>query len=314
MAIKGKMQTAHIVLFVYNRPWHLAQTVEALRKNILADQSHLIIYSDGPKGIADQNKVEEVRKYLLTIEGFKSIKIVERPVNYGLANSIISGVTESIHQYGRIIVLEDDLVTSPFFLRYMNEALSYYEKEEKVISIVGYIYPVDKLPQTFFLKGTDCWGWATWRRSWNLFEEDGRKLLAELKKKKLTKLFDYYGAYHYTEMLEHQIQGKISSWAIRWHASGFIKGLLSLYPGQSLVSHIGGDGSGTHCGVADRLKVQLSTSPIAIGGVPIEENEFARKKVRQFMASLKPPLLIRAKLLAKRIIKSILFLNKHYSY
>lgn len=313
MAIKVTMHPAPIALFAYNRPWHLAQAVEALRKNELADQSHLIIYSDGPKDVANQRKVEEVRKYIKTIEGFKSIKITERRKNYGLAPSIIAGVTETINKCGRIIVLEDDLVTSPFFLKYMNDALDYYEKEEKVISIVGYIYPVLGLPETFFLKGTDCWGWATWSRGWNLFEEDGRKLLAELKQKHLTNLFDYHGAYPYTNMLEHQVQGKVSSWAIRWHASGFLKGLLSLYPGQSLVKHIGADGSGTHCEVNDQMDVQLSTSPVAIGGVPVEENEFARRKVQRFMSSLKPPLHIRAKLLVKRIIKHMLFLNEHQS-
>jgi hypothetical protein len=301
------MAIAPITLFVYNRLLHLAQTVEALRKNELADQSHLIIYSDGPKNLDDQNKVGEVRKYIRTIEGFKSIKIIERAKNCGLASSIISGVTETIINYGRIIVLEDDLVTSPFFLRYMNDALNYYEQEEKVISIAGYIYPVVGLPETFFLRGTDCWGWATWSRGWNLFEADAPKLLFELKKQKLSKLFDYHGAYPYTKMLEDQIQGKISSWAIRWHASGFLKGLLTLYPGNSLVSNIGMDGSGTHCGFTDQMDVQLAASPVPIGGVPIEENEFARKKVQQYFSSLKLPLIVKAKLLVKRVIKDMLY-------
>lgn len=300
------MQIAPIVLFAYNRPWHLAQTVEALRQNELADLSDLVIYSDGPKNPADQLKVEEVRKYIRTIEGFNSIKIIQRQKNYGLATSIITGVTETINHYGRIIVLEDDLVTSPYFLRYLNEALNYYEKEDRVISIVGYIYPVEGLPETFFLRGTDCWGWATWKRGWDLFEEDGQKLLSELKKNKLTKPFDYNGAYPYTKMLGHQIQGKISSWAIRWHASGFVKGLLTLFPGRSLVRHIGGDGSGTHCGVTNHFDVQLSFSPVPIEDVPVTEHEFARKKIQRYMLSLRLPFMIRAKQFLKRVIKRIL--------
>ena len=300
------MQIAPIVLFAYNRPWHLDQTVEALRQNELAGLSDLVIYSDGPKHSADQLKVEEVRKYIHTIEGFKSVKIIQRQKNYGLASSIITGVTETIDQYGRIIVLEDDLVTSPYFLRYLNEALNYYEKEDRVISIVGYIYPVEGLPETFFLRGTDCLGWATWKRGWDLFEADGQKLLAELKKRNLTKPFDYNGAYPYTKMLMHQIQGKISSWAIRWHASGFVKGLLTLFPGRSLVMHIGGDGSGTNCEVTNHLDVELSFSPVPIGDIPVVEHEFARKKIQRYMLSLRPPLMIRGKQFLKRVIKRIL--------
>jgi len=300
------MQIAPIVLFAYNRPWHLAQTVEALRQNELADQSDLVIYSDGPKNPADLLKVEEVRKYIRTIEGFHSIKIVQREKNYGLAASIITGVAEIINDYGRIIAMEDDLVTSPYFLKYMNEALNYYEKEDRVISIVGYIYPVEGLPETFFLRGTDCLGWGTWKRGWDLFEADGQKLLSELKKHKLTKPFDYNGAYPYTKMLEHQIQGKVSSWAIRWHASGFVKGLLTLFPGRSLVMHIGGDGSGTNCEVTSHLDVQLSFAPVQIEDIPVMEHEVARKKIQRYMLSLRPPLMIRGKQFLKRVIKRVL--------
>ena len=300
------MQIAPIVLFAYNRPWHLARTVEALRQNELAGQSDLIVYSDGPRNPDDQAKVEEVRKYLRTIEGFKSIRIVEREKNYGLASSIITGVSETIDQYGRIIVLEDDLVTSPYFLRYLNEGLDYYEKEDRVISIVGYIYPVADLPETFFLRGTDCLGWGTWKRGWDLFEADGQKLLAELKKRKLTRQFDFNGAYPYTKMLGHQIQGKISSWAIRWHASGFVRGLLTLFPGRSLVMHIGGDGSGTNCQVTNHLDVQLSEVPAPVGGIPVQEHDGARKKIQRYMLSLRLPFLIRLKLFVKRIIKRVL--------
>ena len=188
----------------------------------------------------------------------------------------------------------------------MNEALNYYEREDRVISIVGYIYPVEGLPEKFFLKGTDCLGWGTWKRGWDLFEEDGRKLLSELKKHKLTKPFDYNGAYPYTKMLGHQIQGKISSWAIRWHASGFVKGLLTLFPGRSLVMHIGADGSGTNCEVSNHLDVQLSFSPVKIGDIPVVEHEFARKKIQRYMLSLRPPLMIRAKQFLKRVIKRVL--------
>ncbi|KKO18108.1 MAG: putative methyltransferase [Candidatus Brocadia fulgida] len=225
------MELAPIALFVYNRPWHLRQTVESLNKNELAEFSELFVFSDGPKSEADKEKVLAVRKYIKTISGFKSVNIVEREQNLGLGNSIITGVTEIINRYGRIIVLEDDMISSPYFLRFMNEALEFYEDEERVASIHGYIYPLKTLlPETFFLRGADCWGWATWKRGWNLFETDGSKLLYELKKNNLLRKFDLNGTYPYTRMLKDQAKGKNHSWAIRWHASLFLKEKLTLYP------------------------------------------------------------------------------------
>ena len=147
-----------IILFVYNRPWHTRQTVKALQKNELAGRSDLFIFSDGPKDEQTEKAVQKVREYIHTIDGFQTVTIREREENWGLANSIIDGVTQIVNEYGRVIVLEDDLMTSPFFLRYMNDALNLYECEEKVISIHGYIYPLsEKLPSTFFLRGTDYW-------------------------------------------------------------------------------------------------------------------------------------------------------------
>lgn len=241
---------APIALFVYNRPGHTRWTIEALQKNILASDSDLIIFSDGPKDAAgSKQSVLAVRAYLKTIQGFKSVKIMEREKNQGLAKSIIAGVTSVVGEFGKVIILEDDMVSSQYFLQYMNEALGLYEKEDDVISIHGYIYPVKGiLPETFFLKGADCWGWATWKRGWDLFEPDGKKLLRELKERNLTKEFDFSGSYPYTKMLKDQIAGRNNSWAIRWYASAFLKNKLTLYPGKSLIYNTGFDGSGTHCG------------------------------------------------------------------
>ena len=182
------MSLAPIALFVYNRLEHLEKTINALQNNILALDSELYIFSDGAKDEKSSEQVNKIRKYIKTISEFKKIIVIEREKNLGLANSIISGVTEVINKYGKIIVLEDDMVTSRYFLKYMNEALEYYENEDRVISIHGYIYPVKKeLPNTFFMKGADCWGWATWKRGWDLFEHDGKKLLQELEMNYLLK-------------------------------------------------------------------------------------------------------------------------------
>jgi len=241
---------APIALFVYNRLEHTKKTIDSLRDNYLAECSELHIFSDGPRNdsIEDESRVCKLRKYIHSIQGFKIVHIYESRSNLGLATSIISGVTDIVNRYGSVIVIEDDLITSKYFLTFMNEGLGYYAKDDRVISIHGYVYPCkESLPPSFFLKGADCWGWATWKRGWNLFEADGTKLLNEITAKNLKEEFNFGNSYDYVGMLERQIAGKINSWAIRWYASAFIKNKLTLYPGKTLVQNIGFDGSGTHC-------------------------------------------------------------------
>ncbi|MEO7621569.1 MAG: glycosyltransferase [Gallionella sp.] len=289
------MTLAPIALFVYNRPAHTRQTVEALLKNELAGESDLIIYSDAQKKPEAAEAVREVREYIRTITGFRSVSIVEREKNLGLANSIIDGVTSVVNERGRIIVLEDDLVTSPYFLRFMNDALDMYEREESVISIHGYVYPVaEKLPETFFLRGADCWGWATWKRGWELFEPDGEKLLASLKIEHLETEFNFGGSYDYLGMLDSQVKGENDSWAIRWYASAFLKNKLTLYPGRSLVLNIGNDNSGTHCGATEIFSGDIIARPVAVGGIPIVARLEARSAVAKYFATDKDSLLRQA--------------------
>lgn len=273
---------APIVLFVYNRPNHTKLTIEALKQNELAKESDLIIFSDAPKNENAKASVTDVRKYIRSVRGFKSIKIIEREKNFGLANSIIEGVTKVVNKYGEIIVLEDDLITSKYFLRFMNDALDVYQNDSKVASISGYVYPIKDLPETFFIKGADCWGWATWKRAWDLFEKDGKKLLRDLEEKKLLNEFDFDGTYKYSEMLKNQIEGKNNSWAVRWYASAFLKNKLTLYPGKSLVSNIGNDTIGTHSGKIDKYKGDLVKSPFLIYKQKINENLFSKQKFKEF--------------------------------
>jgi hypothetical protein len=290
------MDLAPVVLFVYNRLWHAQESVKTLRENVLAKESELIVFSDGARSAADEAAVASVREYLKTITGFRKISIMERTRNRGLAQSVIEGVGEIVNQYGRIIVLEDDLVTSPYFLKFMNEALEFYKDEERVISVHGYVFPVrNRLPETFFLKGADCWGWATWKRGWDLFEADGEKLLIEIKKKRLKRDFDFNGAYPYTKMLEDQTHGKNNSWAIRWYASAFLNDKLTLHPGRSLSRNIGTDESGTHCGTTDLFDTQISRSPIQITDIPIEESGSAREEFERYLKKVQPGLAVRAK-------------------
>lgn len=268
---------APIILFVYNRLTHTSRVVKALLANEQASSSDLFIYSDAPKTEQTKKDVEEIRSYLRDIRGFKSITIVERETNLGLAKNIIDGVTSVLNKYGKAIILEDDLLVSPYFLTYMNKALDIYEKEEQVISIHGYVYPVKKsLPETFFIKGADCWGWATWKRGWDLFCPDGKKLLNEIEKRNLQKEFDFDNSYPYFRMLKRQIEGKNNSWAIRWYASAFLQNKFTLYPGRSLVNQIGVDGSGTHCGVNEMFNVSLADSPIELSETVIQESKQGR--------------------------------------
>lgn len=274
---------APIALFVYRRAKHLETTLRALSANTCAAESDLFVFSDGWISHDDRSDVQSVRDIASKITGFRTVTVVKRPVNLGLSRSIILGVTEILERYGRVIVLEDDIVTSPYFLRYMNDALSLYQADEMIASIHGYTYPVHgTLPETFFLRGTDCWGWATWSRAWDLFDADGAFLLKTLEKRRLVHAFNLGGAYPYSRMLRDQVRQRNDSWAIRWHASAFLGGKLTLFPGQSLVRNIGTDGTGRHCTETALMDVPLAERPVRVGGVPVEENVAARKLIANF--------------------------------
>ena len=279
---------APITLFTYNRPWHTQQTIEALLKNDLAKDSDLIIFSDSAKNEQAKSSVANVRAYLTSIKGFKQIRVIERKENFGLAKSIIEGVTQIVHEYDKIIVMEDDLSCSPFFLKFMNDALDCYQHEEKVISIHGYRYPIKaELPDSFFIKGADCLGWATWKAGWDLFESDGEKLLAELKESKLERKFDINGTYPYIRLLKRQINGKNDSWAVRWYASAFLKDKLTLYPGKSLIAHMGNDGLGTNFSNSKMLDIELAEKPVVVEKIDIEESTFALKEFERYFNSIR---------------------------
>lgn len=272
-----------ILFFAYKRLEHTRSSINALLKNDLASESHLIVFCDGAKTPDEEESVNRVRDYFKSVVGFGAITINERPLNLGLSKSIISGVDEVLLTYPKAIVLEDDLITSPHFLRYMNEALAFYENNEAVISVHGWVCPTKKkLPGTFFLRGADCWGWGTWSRSWNLLQRDPKVLLDELNKKKLTHEFDFHGAYPYTSMLESCIEGRVDSWAIRWHASAFLLNKLTLYPCESLVNNIGNDGTGTHKGNSKNFDVSLSQNPILVKTIDIEPSDIGFSVFREY--------------------------------
>lgn len=280
------MNYAPILLFVYNRPEHVRQTVKALLANPLASESDLFIYSDAPKDDSCREQVTEVRSFIHQIQGFRSITITERDENWGLARSIIDGVTTQVNRFGKVIVLEDDLITAPYFLTFMNDALETYKDETRVGHIQACDFTQDPtLPDTFLIKWTGSWGWGTWARAWKYFNPDGQALLDELLQRKLNYTFDFNGKYGYTRMLRRQIEGKNNSWAIRWNASLFLKDILSLNVGKSLVQNNGFDGSGTNCGGGGLYASNLYMQPLKVSPIsPIEENKQARQAYVRYYA------------------------------
>ena len=281
---------APILLFCYNRLEHLQRCIQSLQQNTLAPQSDLYIISDDAKNESFAADVRAVRQYLATLNdqsaGFQSVTVIERTANWGLADNIIEAVTRFTRDFGRVIVVEDDLVLAPYFLQFMNDALDAYQDEPRVghIQACDYINAPD-MPETFLIKWTGSWGWATWDRAWQHFNPNGSALLSQLEERKLTRAFDFNGTYGYTRMLRRQIEGLNNSWAIRWNASLFLDDILSLNVGRSLVRNEGFDNSGEHCGGGDLYGSDLWMKPLpVVKQAVIAENLDARRHYERYYA------------------------------
>jgi hypothetical protein len=244
-------QLAPIVLFVFDRPQHTRRVLEALAGNELAQDSKLFIYADGPKQAESEREkynIKTTRQIIRERQWCSEVVIREEPVNRGLANSIVSGVTEVVNQFGKVIVLEDDLLPSHGFLKYMNEALNVYEGNEKVMHISAYMYPIAKRLDdgTVFLRVLSCWGWATWARAWRHLSLDVNKHIQDLESSSQIKRFNVLGHAPFYGQLIHNQQGRINSWAVKWYASWFLRGGYALFPKTTLITNIGHDGTGVH--------------------------------------------------------------------
>lgn len=243
---------APIVLFVYNRPYHTKRTIEALKDNTLAKDSELFIFSDAPKSEAGIDDVLAVREIIKEVDGFKKVTVVQRDTNWGLANSIVGGVTDIVNKYGKVIVVEDDMITAKCFLEYMNDSLDKYADAKNVFSISGFTYEdSDTIESTYFVCTVSAWGWATWADKWSLFSRDDQMLKKIIEDKSLWDDFNLDGVYDWVELCRLQLDKKIDSWAIFWYATIFLHKGLTLFPSKKLSSNIGRDGSGTHCGKTD---------------------------------------------------------------
>tara|TARA_B110000008_G_scaffold267301_1_gene294280 strand:+ start:29 stop:952 length:924 start_codon:yes stop_codon:yes gene_type:complete len=240
---------APIVLFCYNRPKHLKLTIASLKNNYLANQSSLYIFLDGPKSKKDLVKNNEVFNYISKINGFAKIKIYRSKKNLGLSKSIIKGINFVLKKNDKIIVVEDDIVTSPLFLKFMNESLNKYEKNLKVWHVAGHSHlkPDEKEKQkVFFSYYMNCWGWATWKNRWKMFEKNPDKLINSFSRKNISE-FDLEDSGLFWSQILKNASKKINTWAIFWYATIYIRKKLCCNPLKSYVRNIGMDGSGMHC-------------------------------------------------------------------
>ena len=246
------MQLSPITLFVYNRPEHTRIVLQSLADCQYADQSVLYIFADQAKNENAKEKVEQVRRIILEDiwkQKFLQVNVIEAAVNKGLANSVISGVTQVINKHGRIIVVEDDNRVAPDFLDYMNRGLDFYCESRKIGYIGGYTVPI-KIPQDYkkdvFLTGRgSSYAWATWKDSWALVDWEGKDFEQFRKDKRAIASFNEYGEDRF-EMLRHQVEGNMNSWAIRFSYALWKNGKYAVLPCKTRVENIGFDGSGVH--------------------------------------------------------------------
>ncbi len=278
------MKIAPICLFTYNRLKETKETIRALQKNNLAIKSELFIFSDGPKNKDGQSKIEELRSFLKTVNGFKKVVLFEAPVNKGLANSIITGVSKIVDKYGKVIVLEDDLLTAPNFLDFMNQALDFYKNNDKIFSISGYTMDLPSLnnySKDYYLGyRASSWGWATWKEKWEEVDwsvKDYNTFRYNfIEQRKFNK-----GGSDLSRMLKNQMNGKIDSWAIRWCYHQFKKDMLTIFASQSKISSIGFGVDATHTKNTKRFDTTLDGEN-KTEFIFSNEIRFERKLVKEF--------------------------------
>ena len=277
------MNLSPIAFFVYNRPIHTKKTLKYLKKNKLSKNSIIYIFSDASKDIHSIEKVKEVRNIIKSIKGFKKKNIIFRKKNFGLANNFIKGISYVVKKHGKIIVLEDDNLTSPFFLNYMNDALNLYSDKKKVASISGYSYPINnKKKGYYFSRLAASWSLATWKRSWNLYEKNGKKLLKKLEKKNLASEFNFEDSFNFFRILKNYSLKINNSWSIRWYASMYLNNKLTLFSPKSFIENIGMDNSGVHSKNTKIYKSKLIKKYYKPKVIPILESKYHYEEMKKF--------------------------------
>lgn len=252
-----------VLIVTYDRLEHLIKTITSLRNNIYADQTDLFIASDFQRSGSEANKVAAVRSYLKSIDGFKSVMVFERDKNFGAVENCLSALRVIFNKYDRVIILEDDIVTAPGFLKFINQAFEKYGANERVFSITGYCPPIE-IPSSyqydaFFLGRMSAWGCGMTKDRHTSILEISRKEYDEfVANKKLSRAFVQGGGEDMLVMLKNVAYGSLEAWDVRFMYTQFMKGQYTVYPTQSLVVNIGFDGTGIHCGKTERFDVALS--------------------------------------------------------
>lgn len=242
---------APVIVFAYNRQKHIERTLEELSKNRLAQETNVYVFVDGPKKDIDIEKVKAVQKTVTEFgrkKLFKTVTVEFSEKNKGLANSIIGGVTKVIQKEKKVIVLEDDLLTAPDFLEYMNQGLDYYEKDCNVGAISAVSPALRKkirIENGIYKSrtGNSC-GWGTWEHIWKDVDwevTDYNDFIGDVNKQKMFNQIQYGIA----DILKRKMDGEISSWAVCWDYYFWKKSLWTIYPIKSHISNIGFDGDGT---------------------------------------------------------------------
>lgn len=290
------LQMVPIALFVYKRLDHVKKTINSILRNNESASTDIYIFSDGAKSISDKNDIDEVRKYLSCVNGFKNITIINSNINLGLAKSIELGVTYVLERNSKVIVLEDDIELSPFALDYFNQNLEIYEKYENVMHISGYMYPVEikDSPDIFFLPTASCWGWATWARAWKYYEKNPKVLTSKLlNNKELKYKFNMNGSYYFYDQVIYNLTCKMNTWAVFWYASIFFNGGLCLYPKFSMTRTHGNDGTGENCSQRNFFDTDLSFLRLSYEKAQLQINHTNNERVMNFFKINSSSLLVR---------------------
>lgn len=273
---------APIAFFAFNRPVHTARALAALALNAEAADTVLYVFIDGPRCTADEPLIAEVIGIAEKASGFRNVQLITSISNRGLYQAITSGVSHVLSEAERVIVVEDDIVVSQQFLKYINVALQTYANDLRVGSIHAYTPPACDLPEFFFLRGADCWGWATWKDRWILFNRDARDLLCRLVRSGELSNFSRVHGVHTLRHLIRRSMNRNQSWAAHWNASLFLEHRLTLHPGRSFVQNIGNDGTGTHSKVSSRYLTSVIDSFESIPKMQVKHDGIAALAIRRF--------------------------------
>lgn len=275
---------APVVLFLYNRPEHTRKMLDCLDNNYGVENTEVFIFCDGPREKEIDKKIEEVRQIASEFKKNSHAKNVElffSDHNKGLANSVISGVNRVISKYKRVIVLEDDILVDKMFLKYMNEALHFYQNCDNIWSITGYSFEMKALKRykhDIFYSYRGCsWSWATWLDRWNLVDWNVESFNKDRKNMNAICRFNR-GGLDLFDMLIDQMEGRIDSWAVRWCYSQSKNNMYTIYPRYALVKNIGCDGSGTHSGITDKFVSNMRDNQ----NIRFEELQINSKITREF--------------------------------